>query len=65
MPLLDIHQMTEEDVKTHFITPAIQRKGWMDYMSKRILGIDEKKKLRIIALSREQYMKEHREKVFW
>ena len=33
MPLLDIHQMTEEDVKTHFITPAIQRKGWTDYMS--------------------------------
>ena len=33
MPLLDIDQMTEEDVKTHFITPAIQRRGWTDYMS--------------------------------
>jgi len=41
LPLLDIDQMTEEDVKTHFITPAIQRRGWTDYMSMKTQITDE------------------------
>ena len=28
--ILDKKQMTEEDIKYNFITPAIQSKGWSD-----------------------------------
>lgn len=54
MPLLDIHQMTEEDVKTHFITPAIQRKGWTDYMSMETQITDGKVNLRGNLVVREK-----------
>ena len=54
MPLLDIHQMTEEDVKTHFITPAIQRKGWTDFMSMETQITDGKVNLRGNLVVREK-----------
>ena len=30
MPILDKSQMTEEDVKLNYITPALFAKGWQD-----------------------------------
>ena len=30
MPILDKHQMTEEDIKLNFITPSLENKGWKD-----------------------------------
>lgn len=33
MAILDKKQMTEEDIKLNFITPAIMNKGWKDYVT--------------------------------
>lgn len=30
MPILDKKQMSEEDIKLNYITPAILQKGWQD-----------------------------------
>lgn len=55
MSIIDKKQMTEEDIKLNFITPAILAKGWLDKitMETKVKFTDGKVNLRGNKVSRE------------